>query len=749
MSTYERRENGGLSIIEAVETLSHIADLEVDREIGITQKHDFIFQNQPITLKTVHWLHPENADQTISMVKDIFKVVLNYLHNFYQTDYRYVTDEKAVEEIKSLMVLVGEAAKKLDKFTHLFNRKIKESVTETKEYKDLEEFYLTHIARKIDNGLLGKWILGLAKRHILKEEKPSSERRLGQKTKHIFVDLESVKKDTEYELFFLRKEDGSRFFSPRLIRNVKLLCDFGDYFGEKVSNDLLADMRFHFDLFVHSAARNILRSFGSRLDLFYRESAEQRDNELISTLRKAFMALILCGQSAHLLRNSPTKSCVGYFKDFQMYLSHALHSREFQKLIAYPPGEFDKMGGLLLETAQFLCRSFFSSVKAIHGFMPSLKNLIIEARELANQRGKGTNNHVHTEIYNQLTKDYNALSKVFKTHTHGPLVQVLENLEEDGYHSFDPLHQGNIPTLLYTVYFDNMRCVNTRIPTPTYQEVINKASVVDEFKAFLRSYTYLDNENNQQKGHLLFNLQDKTSWKEHARSNAIEELQRHPDFSAVLTVVTLPKDTEFYHQIAPYHHDNHASAFIQHFKEHLQSSGVGFYFPSSIKNALFPEFTNNLLDAIHRLFFSNKNVLSRESRLDFIEIFELFLQIKIIEIVKPQTFSFTCKDGIDVGAAESAKLFAFMKLLSQPKLSEEDMNELDLFIHAPAILIRERQMLFDRFNRLSSTIRAIESLRDELGYENFVQMIRQVFGPLYQSSILESLILLPSNFEEI
>ncbi|PJD94708.1 MAG: hypothetical protein CK425_10720 [Parachlamydia sp.] len=742
MNTNDRRDGGNLSIIEAVEALSHIADLEIDKGIGITQQHDLVFQNLPISYRTVHWLHPDNAETTISLVKDIFKVVLNYLHNFYKTQYRYITDENAVEEIKSIMVLVGEAAKKLDKYTSIFNRKVKSSVTDTKEYKELEDFYLTHIARKIDSGVLGKWILGIAKKHLLKETKPAGDKQLEKKAKYIFVDLESVKKDTEYELFFLRKEDGSRFFNSRLIRNVKLLCDFGGFFGESSENDLLADMRFHYDLHVHGAARNILRVFGSRIDQFYKECRDQPHNELINSLQKAFMALMICGHDGHLLRNSPTKSCIGYFQDFQGYLQEALQTREYQKLVAYPE-EADATGSLLLETTQFLCKALYVQIKSLQGFMSSLKNLIREAREL---HLKDPTNHIDL-LWKRLASDHAALTKIFKTHKHGPLIQVLESLESDGAHEFDPFHQGNIPDQLYTLFLQNTRCTNIRFPTPTHQELINKASIGEEFKAFLRSYKQAENELLPQRGHLLFNLQDKTSWKEHARASVIEDLQKHSDFSSVLTVVTLPKDTEFYHQLAPYHHDNHASAFLAHFKEHLQDASTGYYFPEALHEKLFSGFTDQLLETIHRLFFSNKNVLSRESRLDFIEIFHLFLELKILDILKPQTFSFTCKDGLDSGAAENAKLFALMKLLTEPQLTEAEYDYLNLLMHGPVILIRERHLLFERFSRLNSVIRLVETLKSELGHENFVQIMRQAFGPFFDSPILEPVILLPQPLE--
>ena len=90
MATHNKHENN-ISIIDAVETLSNIADMELDRNLGVTQEHDFIFQNQLITYCTVHWLREQDAESTISIVKDTFRVVLNYLKHFYKKEYSYVT----------------------------------------------------------------------------------------------------------------------------------------------------------------------------------------------------------------------------------------------------------------------------------------------------------------------------------------------------------------------------------------------------------------------------------------------------------------------------------------------------------------------------------------------------------------------------------------------------------------------------------------------------------------------------------
>lgn len=204
-----------LSIVDAVETLSSIADLEFDRNIGITQKHEIILGDEKVVYKTVHWLHQEEAPTAVNLVREIFRVILHYLKDFYKKEYGQVSDSNTLEGIKAIMVLVGEAAKKLDKYTKIFHQT--QSVTDLKEYRQLQEFYRTKIARPLDEGVVNQWIFGLtlgkgkAGRERIFRAVPKKTDKLTN-TKHLFVDLETVKKDTEYELFFIRKEDGSRFF---------------------------------------------------------------------------------------------------------------------------------------------------------------------------------------------------------------------------------------------------------------------------------------------------------------------------------------------------------------------------------------------------------------------------------------------------------------------------------------------------------------------------------------------------------
>lgn len=737
MST--KHDTSSMSLVQAVETLSRIADLDLENEIGVAEEHDLVVQDKKITYKTIHWVNRQNAGESIELVKGVFKVILGYLRRFYNKEYHEVKDNQTIEGIKTIMVLVGEAAKKLDKYATLFNKTRAKSVQDLREYKQLQEFYLTRIARRVDDNVLSHWLLALTAQAWGTKSRIKLTAQKNVDTKHVFIDLDVVKKDSEYELFFLRKEDGSRFYSPRLLRNIKLVCDFGQYFEKnKGIEDPLEDLPIWRDRIYQSAASSILRSLGNNSTRFYREAIHFRDKEIVELLNKCLMALMLAANPNNHLKNLPHKCCEDYFYDFYLYLRKILNSIDYHHLITYPPKESNQFAHLLLDLTHALCMGLFQQINVLQEVGPSFSGLMRMAKEAQSQEHEKAAKASH-KIWSHLSCEYVALSKFFKHQGNRPILKVLDLLQSGEHLNFDPLWQGNLPNQEFALLLGDSKVNYVRIPSPTEQEFIQKASVVNEFKGMLRGCF----KEHLARSILMFNLQDRTSWREHSRCKAIEELQQLDGFSNHLTVVTLAKDTEFYHQISSYQQDNHALTFISTLKEHLQDDSTGFYFPEKIKEQLIPHFTDGVIDAIHRLFFSSKNILLREHRMDFIEIFYMFLQLKILELVKPDFFTLMCKDGIDAGPSASAQLFIFVKLLTQNVLSEADQEYLHALLYAPSILIRERIMLPERFNRTLSAVRAIESTKDQLGKEKFAAEISKAFGDYFNENTLKCQALIP------
>ncbi len=210
-----------------------------------------------------------------------------------------------------------------------------------------------------------------------------------------------------------------------------------------------------------------------------------------------------------------------------------------------------------------------------------------------------------------------------------------------------------------------------------------------------------------------------------------------------LCVVTFAIDTDFYSQLAPYHQVNQADTFMEQFKEHLKEEHSGFYFPPTISKTKLERFINEAFKAIHIVFFADKVEMKREQRLNFIEIFYLFLVLKLVEWTRPQSFSLMCKDGIDQGATKSTALFTFLKLINHEEWTDKDWEFVDLMLHVPALLLRERAVLAESYNRMITALRLIEKVRGERGADHFVKLIRKEFGSLFNTPLLESMVLLP------
>lgn len=715
MGTYHNKGEGStLTIEEAVDALSSIAEMDIDREL-LPSSEEFAPETSPN--RSIEWLNTSDLKTTVNVVKNTFRVILSYLRKYYKKEYRYISNQKTTEGIKAIMVLVGEAAKKLDKQIASSDQKGLKSVTELKEYRSLQEFYLTRIARKIDEGVLSRWIMALAQRMVTQQriagKKPPPLMHIMQST-HVFVDLESVKKDAEYELFFIRKEDGTRFYSSRLIRNMKLVCDFGDRLETLKRDDPLESVRLWRDRSIQLAAAKILHFIKPQMSELSGVISKEAEGELEIALNKACMALLLCSHPHNILHDLALKSCLDYFTDFQLFLRVALHTRDYQRLIAYSDEETSSRAHHLLNLTQVLCEGLFLYGEDIAEIGPSVSMLLQEARqEKSSEHYKAWSSS--NPLWSHLGGDYAAMNSLMKRHRSGPLLKVLEGLETEDYHAFDPILQGNIPRHLFDIEDSHVAVIH--MPSPVHQEHIQKATVCEEFKGFLRVLAGHEGK------HLLINLQDRTSWREHARCVVLEELQKHPDFANQLTVVTLAKDTEFYHQLAPYSSENHADRFFQEFKKNLLDETQGFFFPKEVKKMLSPEFIDGMFKRIHQTFFSGKNVLQRDRRLEFIEIFYLFLELKLIDLIKPTSLSLTCKDGVDIGAPASAGLYAFLKLMRNEEFTEKDFVYLNTILYSPACFVRERVPLPDHFHRMQAVIKQMEQVRSELGKERFAQVM--------------------------
>jgi len=713
-----------ISFNEANETLSHIVNIDVGSGFELSQldipNHTHL-----------NWVDEASGLFLAKPIKALYQSIYQYMHEMYGDEHLLLTDMALIEGIKSIMLLVGDSAKKIEEIASQFNQKL--DVHEFKEYKQLQSFYATKISKQVEQEVLGKWIFGLLKKSRLfpaLNVQLESETSVDTEVNHIYVDLDSVKKDLDYELLFIRKQDGGRFFNPRLVRNLKLVYDFGGLTQRENKEGGQKSIAEWFDRMLQKGAIQIIKKIAPFTSQYYQTTKRYKNLDLVQSLNKALLALMMSSHENNLSRFSPVKNCMEYYFDFQYFLRQAMHTSSFQRWLAYPPQASNDAAVNIMELVHAICHAIFSQQNLIGEIHPFVQECIKK-----NYEGQ-PNNEI---VSKQLETIYGGMSKWTRNILNGPLHKVLDMLEEGSCHTFDPVAQTNIPYKIYDLLLEENRIANLRIPSPTVQEFIDRASVIEEFKGFIRHLT----SHGIPKKHLIINLQNRTTWLEHARCAVLEDLQEQEDFSKSLCVVTLANDTDFTNQDPPYSDINHAAAFLQVFREHLFGKQSGYYFPKNVSMDKLKDYSDKAMKAIHQIFFSGKNVLSVEERINFIDLFYLFLELKLIDLIKPSSFSLTCKDGLDLGMSMSAGLFALHRFIESGKLENEDVEFLHTLLYGPVFISRERLMISRHFHRFLNGVKTIENAIREWGNEKFKTLIQEFLSSAFDSPILQLHIILP------
>ncbi|HSX10915.1 MAG TPA: hypothetical protein VLF94_04280 [Chlamydiales bacterium] len=712
-----------------MDNLSSIVNIDIKNPppLGVIKRHRIVTTEEEFGPDTVEWLSGEGSEAILEILDLTYAAIHHHLHKLYENPEMNWENEKTRKGITAMMDLVGESPQKMEAFLALrLGKPVTQRIVDREEYKALQKFYTHQFVKKFPGGLEGAeaWE---------KEWSENEDAVLLDASKTGLKDFDTVRHDSEYELFYIRNEDGKPYFNADLLRNIKLSCDF-DMENESFEEDPLLKIRAMQDRDFHATAGQILGECHPPIVEYYKLARKLEENELGQSLGMAITALFLAANPRYLLQNTTGKSCFQYFDDFHRFLRRAMRTSEYQKLIAYPPDRTDRISHLLIDLTHALARSFFERVGGVKLESIGLIHRTMRRGEEMKQKEKQHLLKGET-IWNQFMIDDEKFRTLLSHFPNGPLFKILDLIREeqgeDAIVPFDPIGQENIPSRIYEVQRKGKKIDVMRIPSPTRQSLIHKVEVVDEFRGFLRA---LSSETPARK-HLIVNLQDRTSWKEYARSRALEVLQLNAEFSHQLFVLTLPKQTDFYFQINEYLNLNKADDFIKALQEQLASpEQCGFFFPPQLKLTEIGRFADSALPAIHELFFHNKNSLTRRNREDFIEIFYQFLILKCIDMLEPNSLSFTCKDAIDTGAAEQATFYGFINLLTSDFSDKEEQDFLRWLLYTPALFIRERAIDPERFNRTISVLERIDGEMAERG-----KAIIKAFEPLYDSQTIKTL----------
>ncbi len=497
---------------------------------------------------------------------------------------------------------------------------------------------------------------------------------------------------------------------------------------ELVGEDPFLRIRQIEDRCLHETAREILEGIHPVFDPFVKDAVQAKDSPLILSVTKAVMALMLAVNPRNLMQNTMGKSSISYFRDFQLYLREAAEGEDYARAMEKPADQLSSATRQALQLVHQLAFCLFTRHAHAGEIGVFIQSLFSSACHKYPLTSSGKN---PLWIWNALIDEDEHLRQFLKKYPNGPLLKTLDVMRDSEDHSgFDPLNQENMPHRLFSFAGDGIDCSCLRIPSPTIQMHIHQAKVAPEFQAFLR---YL--AANKRKLFMV-NLQDRTSWHEHARCLALDELQKEAEFAEAFFVVNLPKDTEFYLQSGIYETLDDASVFQGQLLEQVESGeACGFSFPPSLKLADLLSFAKKAIGVIHETIFGGKAHLTRKNRLDFIELFYHFLVLKIAEMIAPDYLSFTCKDAIDTGAAMAAGFYSFLKTLGdQPEWRQQDKEFLYRLLYQSSLLLRERPIDDTRLHRM---IGAFAALQAEL--EDKKAKLQEKCTGLFKSGVFKDL----------
>ncbi|MGC1878434.1 MAG: hypothetical protein WA678_03550 [Rhabdochlamydiaceae bacterium] len=688
-----RKGHAELSIMEAVDNLSHM--VEIDLSISEEPEKPLELTEEQLSerMATISWHHPEYDAYNRERIKETFQAIFKYVKDLYEKGKDQLKDEETQRGIQAMMLLASEAAQKIDNFTGIFKSDKGESVTELHEYKELQHFYLTKIVQRFPK------IMEREEKWQVEWGTGVEEDRIGIQTGGL-KDLETIRRDKEYELFLVRREDGHPFFNRALLHHMQLIGQFDFMLRDKTRENPFLRIPMIQDRDAHISAKEILHLAAPYVDEYYKEALKFKGMGFVAAINKSLMALMLAANTRNSMQTAVGKCCLNYYSDFRDYLRNALQSKEYHRFISSPPDLSEQFLHSLINLSHVLCASFFFNVISKKEMISFIHMLIERGRkESSTQSQTGS----PLSLWNTMIDQDDNIRYLLKQYPSGPLMMTLRLLSQDKQLSgFDPIAQQNFPGQIFTIISDEIHISCLRLPSPTAQQSIDKAKVANEFYGFLRS---LGSQKRNQR-HLLINLQDRTYWHERARCIAIEEIQNNREFTNTLMTITLPKNADFYMQSGSYLEQNDASSFKREFKEQIVGGEqCGFYFPPEIDQKMLLKFTDAALEMIHKVFFGGKEILIHKNRLDFIEIFYLLFILKLIEFFKPDTLSFTCKDAVDTGAAASSEMFAFLRMMNDAShWSKEEKDFLLWMLYSPALVIRERAIDVDRFNRMISAL---------------------------------------------
>lgn len=676
-----------VNIAHAIETLSKIADLGLEEQNVLPNWSEGVDVSisHPILISAMGWLHQQNREKIIKIVQEDFKIILDYLKKFDKLGEGILVDPKTLEGMQSIMLLVMEAADKLDGYTQRQAEQgieiAQPSVKESKEYKELLQFYKFKVAPIASNEKMIQRVFALPIAELLQASLGKGLR--GQlAVDHHIIDLDLIRKDQEYELLFLKREDGSRFFNPKLLRSLKLICHFEESSFMPKQAEFFRDITIWNEAQLRMFVKTWTQSVYGAIDNFLTQGKQAVDFQPVALAYKMIYALLLANASSHVIPMQSLKGVKEYLRDFHLFLHDLLRLPEVIQLCHQPPVQEDCWEYALVQLIAEISWAVYMLGRIsrdLGGFISSLLHSI-KLKEFEISFDK------ELLFSSKLRGQYARFEHACREFSSEPIAKTLRLMEEID--CFDPFLFNNYPFKALELSTKHLNVPVIRLPFPVCQEFIGKAPIHEEFKEFLRVFK----SKHPGRRCMIVNLQDGHSWQELARCNALNDLAVKPEFKNVLSIVSLNRGLEDYLNVS----SMDSETFSRKLSEFAQ-------FSDDLTNQI------DLKSWIQKVF----GPIYEEHIPEHLELYQFALLLDAITKVQPAAIFITCKDGLDSSLSFLVSFYIVLKSFRNRKISEAEEQYINLLLFAPLLLQRGRALHHQRFNRLASLTHFLENARQE------------------------------------
>lgn len=589
-------------------------------------------------------------------LSEVLHTALDYLKEHVSSE------EKPTKKSQQILAVILAAVAKIDAFSTSEYSEGYDKLSSLKEYQALKDFAL----------------------------RTNREFKEGKKEFLDYIDV--IKNDEYYELFSILKADGTKYYSNLLVEELKEGFDLA--LLEDADSSLAPVLSFNEmqDIDLQDFAAQCINRLKDPVNQFLKLSFSGQKGELALMLRKALMALMLTSSKKNSLLNIPAKSCIYYFKDFLHFLRQAISQSIFNELLRSKNRSREEEQ--MVRVACALCYHLYLRQPADHAKFSIIQDLIERGAKRVQKKEEREN------WIDALSQDLSFFRSELDHYVHGPLIKVwdyLQMLHEDVL--FDPWQLGNYASELAKVDFGlrGEKGQLLRLPCPTLQSHINRAVIAPEFIGFLSFDPY--------HSHLLIDLNDPSSEYEKARFEALNEESAKGKYHEQLSYLNLTCGSEFYNQEGKYAGLKAAQQFIPAFNRLIDKNP--FSFSKKLEGFRSAKEMKADLKWIHETLFQDKEMLSIKERRAFIDLFYLLLGLKSVLHLKPSSFSFTDKDGVD-----RAAVFEGLALYINAKAHKKSLSELlkslyEIIFEVPMVT-RERALGFKSSERLLFALRMLE-----------------------------------------